>query len=141
AAYLAIRHGPAALRVSRRQLISAALVGVLLLLGGNGFVVLSEQYIPSGMAALVVASVPLWIVVWRMVARDRPNARTLAGVLIGFAGLVILMRPGGGAGHDYVLGLALVAVASVSWAFGSVASNTWLTPPKDPFAASAYQMV
>src|SRR2546423_1736072 len=141
AAFLAIRRGPAALRVSRGQLISAVLIGVLLLLGGNGFVVLSEQYIPSGMAALLVASVPLWIVMWRMVARDRPKARTLVGVLIGFAGLVVLMRPGGGTAHNYFLGLALVIVASVSWAFGSVASRTWLTPPKDPFVASAYQMV
>ncbi|MFL6115819.1 MAG: EamA family transporter [Catenulispora sp.] len=141
AAFLAIRRGPAALRVSRGQLLSAALIGVLLLLGGNGFVVLSEQYIPSGMAALLVASVPLWIVVWRVVAKDRPSARTLVGVLIGFAGLVVLTRPGGGTAHNYFLGLALVIVASVSWAFGSVASNTWLTPPKDPFVATAYQMV
>lgn len=140
-AFLAIRRGPGALRVSRRQLASAALIGVLLLAGGNGGVVLSEQYIPTGMSALLVASVPLWIVVWRMVAKDRPNPRTLVGVLIGFAGLVILIRPGGGVAHNYFLGVALVVVASVSWAFGSVASRTWLTPPKDPFVASAYQMV
>jgi drug/metabolite transporter (DMT)-like permease len=141
AGFLAIRRGPAALRVSRGQLISAALVGVLLLLGGNGFVVLSEQYISSGMAALLVASVPLWIVMWRMVAKDRPNAWTLVGVLIGFAGLVVLTRPGGGTAHNYFLGLAFLIVASISWAFGSVASKAWLTPPKDPFVASAYQMV
>lgn len=141
AAFLAIRRGPAALRVTRRQLLSAALIGVLLLLGGNGGVVLSEQYIPTGMSALLVASVPLWIVLWRMVAKDRPNRRTLLGVLIGFAGLVVLMRPGGGVAHDYFLGVALVVIASVSWAFGSVATKTWLTPPKDPFVASAYQMV
>jgi drug/metabolite transporter (DMT)-like permease len=141
AAFLAVRRGPAALRVTGRQLLSAALIGLLLLLGGNGFVVLSEQYIPTGMSALLVASVPLWIVVWRLVAGDRPNRRTLLGVLIGFAGLVVLMRPGGGAAHNYLLGVALVVAASVSWAFGSVATKTWLTPPKDPFVASAYQMV
>ncbi|GAA1968709.1 EamA family transporter [Catenulispora subtropica] len=141
AAFLAIRRGPAALRVSRRQLASAALIGVLLLAGGNGGVVLSEQYIPTGMSALLVASVPLWIVVWRLVAKDRPNPRTLVGVLIGFVGLVVLIKPGGGVAHNYFLGVALVVVASVSWAFGSVASKTLLTPPKDPFVASAYQMV
>ena len=140
-AFLAIRRGPAALRVTGRQLASAALIGLLLLLGGNGFVVLSEQYIPSGTSALLVASVPLWIVVWRAVAKDRPNARTLLGVLIGFAGLVVLMRPGHGGAHNYVLGVALVLIASISWAFGSVASKVWLTPPKDPFVSSAYQMV
>ncbi|MFD0638691.1 EamA family transporter [Catenulispora yoronensis] len=141
AAFIAIRRGPSALRVSRAQLLSAAAIGVLLLLGGNGGVVLSEQYIPTGMSALLVASVPLWIVVWRVVAKDRPNRWTLLGVLIGFVGLVVLMRPGGGVAHNYFLGVALVVVASVSWALGSVASKTWLTPPKDPFVASAYQMV
>jgi len=140
-AFLAIRRGPSALRVTRRQLFSAALIGLLLLLGGNGFVVLSEQYIPIGVSALLVASVPLWIVVWRAVAKDRPNRWTLVGVLIGFAGLTVLMRPGGGGAHNYFLGVALVMVASVSWALGSVASKVWLTPPKDPFVASAYQMV
>ena len=139
--FLAIRRGPSALRVTGRQLASAALIGTLLLLGGNGFVVLSEQYIPSGTSALLVASVPLWIVVWRAVAKDRPTARMLVGVLIGFAGLVVLMRPGGGSAHNYVLGVVLVLIASVSWAFGSVASKVWLTPPKDPFVDSAYQMV
>lgn len=140
-AFLAVRRGPSALRVTRRQLASAALIGTLLLLGGNGFVVLSEQYIPSGTSALLVASVPLWIVMWRAVAKDRPAAPTLVGVLIGFAGLVVLMRPGGGGAHNYVLGVVLVLIASISWAFGSVASKAWLTPPKDPFVASAYQMV
>jgi drug/metabolite transporter (DMT)-like permease len=139
--FLAIRRGPSALRVTRRQLASAAAIGLLLLLGGNGAVVLSEQYIPSGTSALLVASVPLWIVVWRVVAKDRPNPKTFVGVLIGFAGLVVLMRPGGGGAHNYLLGVALVIFASISWAFGSVASKAWLTPPKDPFVASAYQMV
>ena len=138
--FLAIRRGPTALRVTKRELASAALIGVLLLAGGNGGVVLSEQYIPIGLSALLVASVPLWIVLWRAVAKDRPNARTLVGVLIGFAGLAVLIRPSGGA-HNYVLGVVLVLVASISWSFGSVASKAWLTPPKDPFVASAYQMV
>ncbi|WP_228560656.1 EamA family transporter [Catenulispora pinisilvae] len=139
--FLAIRRGPSVLRVTRGQLASAALIGLLLLLGGNGFVVLSEQYIPVGTSALLVASVPLWIVVFRALTKDRPNARTLVGVLIGFAGLVVLMRPGGGGAHNYLLGVSLVLIASVSWAFGSVASKAWLTPPKDVFVASAYQMV
>ena len=141
ATFLAIRRGPSVLRVTGRQLASAAAIGGLLLLGGNGFVVLSEQYIPSGTSALLVASVPLWIVVWRAVAKDRPTLPMLVGVLIGFAGLVVLMHPGGGGAHNYVLGVVLVLIASVSWAFGSVASKVWLTPPKDPFVSSAYQMV
>lgn len=141
AAFLAVRRGPSMLRVTRRELFSAASIGLLLLLGGNGGVSLAEQYIPSGLAALLVSSVPLWIVLWRAAAKDRPSARTSAGVLIGFAGLVVLTRPSGGSGHDFVLGVALVLGGSLCWSFGSVASKAWLTPPRNPFVSSVYQML
>jgi drug/metabolite transporter (DMT)-like permease len=129
------------LRVTRRELLSAASIGLLLLLGGNGGVSLAEQYIPSGLAALLVSSVPLWIVLWRAAAKDRPSARTSAGVLIGFAGLIVLTRPSGGTGHDFALGVALVIGGSLCWSFGSVASKAWLTPPRNPFVSSVYQML
>jgi drug/metabolite transporter (DMT)-like permease len=141
AAFLAVRRGPSVLRVTRRELFSAALIGLLLLLGGNGGVSLAEQYLPSGLAALLVSSVPLWIVLWRAAAKDRPSARTLAGVLIGFVGLIVLTRPGGGTAHDYTLGVVLVIAGSLCWSFGSVASKAWLTPPRNPFVNSVYQML
>jgi drug/metabolite transporter (DMT)-like permease len=141
ATFLAVRDGVSVLRVTRRELLSAASIGLLLLLGGNGGVSLAERYIPSGLAALLASSVPLWIVVWRAVAKDRPDARTLAGVLIGFAGLVVLTRPGGGTSHDFALGVALVIAGSLAWSFGSVASKAWLTPPRNPFVSSVYQML
>ena len=67
AAVLVARRGAAALRVSRRELASCAAVGTALLLGGNGLVAVAELHVPSGLAALVVASVPLWVVVFRRV--------------------------------------------------------------------------
>src|SRR5438309_4727605 len=70
-AWLFARNGRAALRVERRQLGGAALVGILLLAGGNGLVVLAERTVPSGLTALVVASVPPWIVGFRLTACGR----------------------------------------------------------------------
>src|SRR5258708_6525832 len=144
AAFLAIRGGPAKLKVTRRQLASASLVGILLLLGGNAGVVLAERALPSGLAALLVAAVPLWVVVWRALARDLPSARTLLGIVIGFVGLAVLVLPGhhqGNNGHSYLGGVLLVCGAAISWSFGSVASSQWLTMPKDPFVATAYEMI
>src|SRR5438876_9935584 len=92
---LVARHGRAALRVERRQLGGAAVVGVLLLAGGNGLVVLAERTVPSGIAALIVASIPLWIVLYRMVAGERVGRDLFAGVLLGLVGVAILVVPGG----------------------------------------------
>jgi drug/metabolite transporter (DMT)-like permease len=144
-AFLTVRRGRSALRVTRRQASSAVLVGLLLLLGGNGGVVLAEQSLPTGVAALLVASVPLWVVLWRALARDRPSRSTLLGVLLGFVGLAVLVLPGGhhavSGGHSYALGVVIIVGAALCWSFGSVASKFWLTLPDDPFVAAAYEMV
>ena len=85
----------AAPRVSRRELGSVALVSVLLLTGGNGFVSLAERHVPAGLAALVVASVPLWLLVIRIVTHDRPRRATLAGLCVGFLGVALVVLRGG----------------------------------------------
>ncbi len=71
--------------VSRQELGSLTLVGVLLLVFGNGFVCLAERHVPAGLSALVVASVPLWLLVLRILTRDHPSGTTLAGLGIGFS--------------------------------------------------------
>lgn len=73
AGIVAWRDGPAALKATGAQLRSAVLVGLLLVLGGNGLVVLAETSIPSGLAALLVAAVPMWLVVLRAGSGDRPS--------------------------------------------------------------------
>jgi drug/metabolite transporter (DMT)-like permease len=103
ATVLRLRRGPGALRVDRRQLRSAALVGLLLLAGGNGLVVLAESgppgvALPSGIAALLVATVPLLVVLLRTLTGDRPRPWTFVGVTVGFGGLVLLVLPTGGSG-------------------------------------------
>ncbi|BAJ31923.1 MULTISPECIES: EamA family transporter [Kitasatospora] len=139
AAGLAARRGWRSLRVTWPQFGSAFLVGVLLLVGGNGMVVLAERTVPSGLAALLVASVPLWVVVLRRAFGTRTGGRTLAGVLLGLLGLVVLTAPGL-TGQVGLSGLLLVMVAAVVWALGSVLAGR-LPMPADPFAASVYEML
>jgi drug/metabolite transporter (DMT)-like permease len=140
AVWIVARQGRAALRVSRAQLGGAALVGILLLAGGNGLVVLAERTVPSGLAALVVASVPLWIVVFRLIAGDRVAASLVIGVLVGFAGVAILVVPRGASGEVDAAGLLMVVGASFSWALGTFASPR-LPTPRDPLASTAVQML
>ncbi|MEU9236427.1 EamA family transporter [Streptomyces subrutilus] len=139
AGVVALRSGPAALKATRAQLGSAVLVGLLLILGGNGLVVLAETSVPSGLAALLVAAVPMWVVLLRAGTGDRPPLRTLAGVLVGLAGLAVLTSPGL-SGAVQLSGVLLVLVASVLWSLGSF-SGSKLSLPENPFAGSAYQML
>lgn len=74
AGIIAWRQGPAALKVDRRQLGSAVLVGLLLILGGNALVVLAETSIPSGLAALLISVVPAWVVILKAATGQRPSA-------------------------------------------------------------------
>lgn len=133
---LAVRSGFARLRVSPRQLASCALLGLLLPLGGNGLVTLAERDVASGIAALVVAVVPLYVVVLRALTGDRPSPATLIGVLLGFAGIAVLADPSGGAKAS---GVALLLLASLAWSFGSWVQAR-LVLPGDPFVVTAWEM-
>jgi drug/metabolite transporter (DMT)-like permease len=128
-----------ALRITRRELLSAVLVGLLLLVGGNGLVVLAETVTPSGLTALLIAAVPLWVVLLRAAFGDRPRRATVVGVLLGFAGLIVLTVPGTG-GSVKLSGVIGVIIASVLWSVGSFASSR-LPMPVNPFTASAYEML
>src|SRR5205085_10132592 len=88
------RPGRSSGRITRSELGAAGLVGTLLAFGGNGLVTVAEQHVPSGLAALIIASVPLWVVVLRAGFRERPARATLLGVGTGFAGVGVLLLPG-----------------------------------------------
>lgn len=133
---LGLRSGFARLRVTWTQLGSCALLGVLLPLGGNGLVTLAERDVASGIAALVIAVVPLYVVLLRAVTGDRPSAATLVGVLLGFAGIAVLADPNGGAKAS---GIALLLLASFAWSFGSWVQAR-LVLPSDPFVITAWEM-
>jgi drug/metabolite transporter (DMT)-like permease len=138
--WLIARRGRDVFRVDRRQLGGAALVGGLLLASGNGLVVLAERTVPSGLTALIVASVPLWIVVFRLVAGDRIPASIIGGVLVGFAGVAFLVVPRGVSGEVDPFGLFVLVGATFSWALGTFASPR-LRLPRDPLVSTALQML
>ncbi|MFI6844095.1 EamA family transporter [Kitasatospora sp. NBC_00085] len=139
AGFVLFRQGWSALRVSVRQLGSSVLVGALLLTGGNGLVVLGENSISSGLAALLVAAVPLWMVLLTASTGDRPKPVELAGVLFGLAGLAVLSAPAIG-GDIAPGGVVAVICGTLTWAAGSFAAKR-IPMPGNVFAASAYQML
>lgn len=100
---------------------SAAIVGTLLLLGGNGGVVLAELRIPSGVAAVLVATLPIWLAVFDAVlTRRRPSGLVIGGLVAGIVGVAVLVAPVEGlAGIDPV-GVGLVVFAAIAWAIGSL---------------------
>ncbi|MBI4526809.1 MAG: EamA family transporter [Deltaproteobacteria bacterium] len=102
---------------------SAALIGALLLVGGNGGVVWAEQFVSSALAALLVATVPLWMIVLDACHRrgQWPDPRTAIGILIGFSGAALLIGSSGGGPQAMDLhGAAALLLASISWATGSL---------------------
>jgi len=111
---------------------STAIIGGLLLLGGNGGVVWAEQRVASGLAALMVGVVPLWMVLldWLRPGGKRPRGEVLAGLGIGFVGVALLVGPGSlsGAGGVDPVGAGVLIFATLSWSIGSLYSRQALLP-------------
>lgn len=131
---VAIRLGWRALAINRRQLAGTALIATMLLGIGNGGVSLAERYVPSSASALIIASVPLWVILLRAWSRERPAAITWVGVAFGLAGVVALVAvlghddpaPGDGyidvPGWQVALWLVVILLGTLTWALGSFMS-------------------
>ena len=137
---IAARRGPRAAGLSRRELLSCSLVGLGLVAGGNGLVMVAEQDVPSGLAALIMAAIPLWVVLFRRLTGERIGLATLLGVAAGFSGVALLLLPGGGGAHVRIGPLLIVVGASLSWSIGTFLSPR-LPMPRDPFLSTAAQML
>ena len=126
---------------------TALIVGACLLLGGNGGVTLSEQYVPSGIAALLVATVPIYIAVlsWLFGMAKRPSAITWTGLAGGFIGVGLLIGPAlhsatpGGSSRAWI-GMVILLCSSLIWSAGSLYSRTAKNAPS-PFLAAGQQML
>ena len=128
-----------------RQWRGAAMVGGLMLLGGTGGVAWSEMEIPSNIAAILVATVPLWIALIRWIAlrHDRPGKVATAGLLLGFAGIILLVRStpaSDAASQGYGISLVVLMVAPFLWATGSLVSRV-VDLPRSPALAISMQML
>lgn len=123
---------------------SAAIIGGLMLFFGNGGVTWAEQVIPSGIAALLVATVPMWIVFidWLWHRAARPHVRVLIGLVIGVIGAVVLTGPGAFVGASGVnpFGALALLIATISWAFGSLYSRK-APLPASPLLGPAMEML
>jgi drug/metabolite transporter (DMT)-like permease len=131
-----------AARPTLRHWRSTAVVGALLLLGGNGGVVWAQKTVPSGLAALMVAIVPLWMVGISALRKggERPGLRTWLGIGLGLCGVVILFGGGLAADRGYLLGGLLLLGASLAWSFGSIWSKT-AALPESPLLATGMEML
>jgi drug/metabolite transporter (DMT)-like permease len=127
----------------RRHWGPAAAIGGLMLLGGNGLVSWAEQRVPSGLAALIVACVPIWMTVLDGIQhRRRPHGVVLLGLAAGLAGLAFLVAPGkfAGGAHVDLLGAGALLTASFLWATGSLYART-AKLPASTLMATAMEMI
>jgi len=138
-AVLAVRRGLRAVRPTRAQLLGALAIG-LLLPGANAVVTVAEQEVPSNLAALLIASIPLWVIILRRLAREDVSRRSIAAVLVGFAGVALLLLPGEQSAGASIGSLLLLVGAAVMWASGSFATAK-LSLPSDPLVSVGWQML
>jgi drug/metabolite transporter (DMT)-like permease len=134
------------IRYSARELAQIAVVGILLLMGGNLTLCYAEQYIPSGLAALLIAGTPLWFLVLDslMLGHHRVSRRGLAGLGLGLIGTMVLLWPQltatSGVGNKELWWSVALIGGSLSWAFGSVLSKKWQSGPPT-FGATSWQVL
>jgi drug/metabolite transporter (DMT)-like permease len=135
-----LRHGISSLKLSRDEWLGVGFVGIALLLGGNGLVMLGERDVPSGLAALIVAVIPLYVVILRFIFREKVAWATVAGVLIGFVGVGVLVVPRGIDGSVAIGGMLLLLLAPLSWSIGTFYSKR-VDLPGDFLVSTGAQML
>jgi drug/metabolite transporter (DMT)-like permease len=129
---------------TRRQWISGAIVGLFLLLGGNGLVSWAEQRVESGVAALIVGTAPIWMVLFdAAMNRKWPRWQVIVGLLTGFGGIILLVGPtslfGGQPRYD-LLGMGIVMLAALFWSIGSIYSRN-ADLPRSPLLGTGIEML
>lgn len=128
---------------SIKQWCNLGVVGVFMLLGGNGFVAWAEQYISSGLAALLVSLLPLWLIAldWLWIDGPRPTWQAMLGIAFGIFGVALIVDPTRIMGSSvHLAGAGMVILASLLWAIGSIYSKKF-KHPKSIFMSAACQMI
>jgi len=135
------------IRYSSLQLWHMAVVGILLLMGGNLTLSYAEQIVPSGLSALLIAITPLWFLVldsW-LLGHHHISRQGTIGLALGIVGMVVLLWPKltatGSLGHRELWHSLSLILGSFSWALGSVLSKLWHSEDLDPFSSTAWQVI
>jgi drug/metabolite transporter (DMT)-like permease len=138
-----LRHPEARRMPTRRQLLDSAIVGGLLLGIGNGFVSLGEKTVPSGIAAILIAMMPLWFALLGWIyLRQRLPRIVVGAIALGFFGTALLVWPAGeGANTFDAFGIVILFLAPLGWAHGSIYSVSRAKLPSSPLTASGVQML
>jgi drug/metabolite transporter (DMT)-like permease len=144
--FIWLKQGIAQFKIPRSQYVTATFLGVGTLAVGIGSVAIAEKHIPTGVASLIIAALPLWIAFFRTLSREAIPIWSWAGTLVGFIGVVILLRPGGiepistATSNEVVFYMLLVMIGNFLWAL-----FTFLSPrlplPKNLLVFTAIQML
>ena len=142
-AWMRLRGGAAFEVPTRRELRDSVIVGGMLLGGGMGLVAFGEQTIPSGLAAVLIAMLPVWVaLIGRVFLGERLPRMAIIGIVVGFAGVAVLVGPtiSGETGSLEPIGLAALILSPISWAAGSLFASHRARLPRQPLVATGVQM-
>jgi drug/metabolite transporter (DMT)-like permease len=126
----------------RRQLISTAALGLVMFAGDYGCLFWGEKVVPSGLAAVIAATIPVWVLLgeWLFAGSQRPTPKALAGVVLGISGVLLLMLPAGLHAGGFSVSTLVLLVGSFCWAGGTVASRR-LDLPRQLSMSAGLQMI
>ena len=143
---IVLTQGAKELAVPAAEIRTSALLGFLLLGFGIGNVSIAEAHVPSGIVALIIAAMPLWIAIFRFISGERPSSRTWIGLVIGFVGVALLLKPGSVQAvsnegpSTVVFFMCMVLIGNIGWALG-----TFIAPkfpiPKNALVFTAYELL
>jgi drug/metabolite transporter (DMT)-like permease len=125
----------------RRQLISTAVLGLVMFAGDYGCLFWAEKEVPSGLAAVIAATIPVWVMLgeWLFAGSQRPTAKALAGIVLGIGGVILLMLPAGLRSNGFTISALVLLFGCFLWAGGTVASRH-LQLPRQLTMSSGLQM-
>jgi drug/metabolite transporter (DMT)-like permease len=132
--FLFFKNGISIFRIPRNEIFSAGFLGILTLAFGIGTVAIAEEHIPTGVASLIIAALPLWVALFRTIAKEKISKLTWVGTLIGFLGVVVLLQPGriepirNASSGEVTFYMFLVLIGNLAFAFGTFISPRFQLP-------------
>jgi len=144
--FILMTKGRSEINIPRPQILTSTVMGFVLLGFGLGNVAVAEKHVPSGIVALIIAALPLWIAIFRTISGETPTRLSWLGLIIGFLGVALLLKPGsvkavsGESSSTVVFFMFMVLIGNIGWALG-----TYLAPrfplPKNALVFTAYEML